>query len=249
MFPKILSKKWGCMPKKKKGKLCLLLCVFVAFVTLSPSGQYPRRLKCLKLNERDGTDVHRAMYEEEGPCITEYPDDAPEIVLDPEDKRVLEDPVFDVVPETDDDAVLPPPSDADDDQYILAPDNDGDKVIDVAEVDLLDSYEPKIYDPEIAIAEWVPDDSSSIGYFVVDTECPVLEEPSPSPDTPPDDDDYHENNLFPPEEMYEVCAILKHQVCDVTEKAEEARKLGKTSKLRQLVALDQLSAAEMNYTM
>jgi hypothetical protein len=50
-------------------------------------------------------------------------------------------------------------------------------------------------------------------------------------------------------ELYETSAVIKAQVCEITEESASNRQLGKTQKLRKLEEIGQLSAAEMDYTM
>ena len=243
---KILTKAFRRLSKNKI-KTLLFLCMFVSFIYFDETnnGVNPRRLKCRELSDHE---IHRKMADigYDDPCITSYPDKAQEIVLAPDSDKALEEPTFDTIPENDDDSMFAL-SEGDDGKYILSPESEGDSLLDEAEFDLMDSYEPRAYDPERAIAEAIPDDKNAIGYIVVATECPELEQSSPSEGSP--SGDYNENEPVIATDLYEASAVMKAEVCEITEKAVTARRLGHTRKLRQLEDLNQLSAAEMNYTM
>ena len=83
------------------------------------------------------------------------------------------------------------------------------------------------------------DDKGTIAYVVCITGCPEWYE--------------HAGTVGASDEpiiatdFYEASAILKAEVREMTEQANAVRRLGQTRKLRRLG--DQLSAAEMNYTM
>ena len=172
----------------------------------------------------------------EDPCITSFPVTAQETVLAADSPVALAEPTFAIVP-ADDDAVFGFLSD--DTVINIVPETVGDTVLDAAERDLVQSYEPVTYDPVVAEAKATTNDADTIAYVVSITGCPEWYEPGSEvgiADAP-----------IIANDLYEASAILKSEVCEMTEQAEIARRLGHTRKLVQLG--DQLSAAEMNYTM
>ena len=103
---------------------------------------------------------------------------------------------------------------------------------------MVESFEVNLtdYDPEIAVERATVDDQT-IAYVVCLTGCPVWYEPAVDTTSEPDAGS----------DLYEASAILKSEVCAVTDKAAENRKLGRTRKLDELG--DRQSAADMEYTM
>ena len=173
-------------------------------------------------------------------CDTPYPADAEDTVAFASDSVVAQqEPAFDVVPEYPDEVDISE-VETNDGEIILAPKTAQDKILDETERDLISVYDPLVYDPENATARATTDDADTIAYVVAATGCPGWYQVS-------DADVVDEPDMG--SDLYEASAVLKCEVCEVTEEAATARRLGKTRKLRQLEDTGQLSAAEMNYTM
>ena len=103
---------------------------------------------------------------------------------------------------------------------------------------MVESFEVNLtdYDPEIAVLRATIDEQT-IAYVVSLTGCPVWYEPGVDTTGEPDAGS----------ELYEASAILKSEVCTITDTAASNRKLGLTRKLVELG--DRQSAADMEYTM
>ena len=122
-----------------------------------------RHLRCHDLQEYDPRTLAALGLEDE-PCITNYPGEVGEVVLDPDSEEALEEPTFPLIPENDDDSLFPA-YETDDDKSVLSPESEGDPLIlDEAEFNLMDSYEPEIYNADDAIANAIPDAGSNASY-------------------------------------------------------------------------------------
>ncbi len=230
-------------------KACVLLCVCLTFLffdeEVNEIASYHRNLRCHTLAEVK--DVRKMAESLSDPCIVSYPEMVEDFVLSPDSEEAKEEPTFEIIPEEDDDSVFSYLQADDGNIIITPPDTSEEQGLNDVEFDLLDSFQPQIYDPVKAVAEATPDDEDAVGYIVVATECPTLEDSEPDGVSPTVES--FENDPVVVTDLYEASAVLKAEVCDITEQAETARQLGQTSKLRQLETLRVLSAAEMNYTM
>jgi len=250
----------NAMMWSKKGRVILSLCA-ISFVSIAffeeLSNVSQRRLACVRTlteeysgNPDDirhlskfGEVVDRVLnlVSDESPCTTLFPDDVEEVVEDPGTAESaypgMDEPDFDITTE---DYF----SDVDiadlDEVFILAPqDNDNNVVIDIdiAERNLITSFEPQIYDPIEADANASTNDSNTVAYIVPLVGCPDSYEPPVDGTSEP----------AVSSDLYEASAVLKCSVCETTEAAQTARRLGETRKLADLGDLP--SAAEMEYSM
>lgn len=168
-------------------------------------------------------------------CDTTYPPGAQDSVVHSSDSPIaLEEPPFDIAAEesefrNDDEA-----------SFILAPNSPEDNILDETERALVSVYDPQEYDPEAAVLRASDRDADTIAYTVFVTGCPELYQPSGQD---------IEEEPGSGSDLYEASAILKAQVCEMTDEAVISRRLRRTRKLRQLEDSNQLSAVEMNYTM
>lgn len=244
----------------KKGRVILSLCalsfVSIAFVEeLSNVSQ--RRLACVRtLSEENlgnpedlrhlskfGDVVDRVLnlVSDDSPCTTLFPESVEEVVEDPSQAEGaypgMDEPDFDVTTED----YFKDVDIADlDEVFILAPqDNDNNVVIniDVAERNLVTSFEPEVYDPIEAEANASTNDSNTVAYIVPLVGCPDSYAPPVDGTSEPEISS----------DLYEASAVLKCAVCETTEAAQTARRLGETRKLADLG--DTPSAAEMEYSM
>lgn len=182
-------------------------------------------------------------YEE---CDQPYPADVIDIILFTADSPVAqEEPMFDIAQEPDEVDISAIATD--DGDFILAPEQPGDNTLDETERDLVTSFYPEIYEADEAFAKSSTSDEGTIAYVVATMACPV-----DSSYQPP-----NEGIIGNPEsgpDLYEASAVIKAQVCAMTEvipvlpvlssNTSATRRLGKPRKL-----VDQISPADMFYTM
>ena len=196
-----------------------------------------RRLRCRTMAEINayavGSEEHERLLLSpgDGPCVTEYPVNAPdEVTFDAESPQANLEPSFEVAQE---EVPLPPVNDLG--EYILEPArSDGFVEAPVVEsqVDVLDTFVPEIYDPDEAVLRSLDNDAGTTAYAVAITGCPTwYEDTTVAPDTG--------------SELYELAAVVKSQVCETTEIAA-ARFLTQDSAAR---GNRKLAAGAMNYTM
>ncbi len=162
---------------------------------------------------------------EDGPCTSNYPQNVNEPIADAARiDEMLKEPSFDITSNA----------------FIDDTGTKGDEItkLDVAERSLISSFKPEVYDPAIAEERKTAKDRESIAYIIPLVGCPGV-------NYIPSVDATSEPQLT--SDLYEASAIVKCAVCETTDAAANARRLGETRKLSELG--DRLSAAEMNYTM
>ena len=173
-------------------------------------------------------------------CDTGYPSGAVDTVsYDSTSEKAHQEPDFPIVPEVQEDVEVSGVTSETGD-VLIAPETIYDQFPDDTERGLITTYDPKDYDPDDAVTRASNRDAGTIGYAVTITGCPKWYQPSGTDIA--DEPDFGSD-------LYEASAVLKGCLCEVTEEAVGARRLGKTRKLRQLEDAGQLSAVEMNYTM
>ena len=217
--------------------------------------------------------VDRLLEFDENLCETTYPDDAvDEVSYTADSEEAQKEPTFTVGDNvTDEDGIV---SDlrSEDGEVILSPNSDQDPTLDETERTLINSFESeKVY---IVPDDAVPStkDQDTIAYVVPLCSCTEWNEPSGEDNTIDEIETIDEINGINEtikdinginktdteeprdetvlgSELYEASAVIKSQVCEMTEESAENRRLGKTQKLRKLEEIGQLSAAEMGYTM
>ncbi len=211
--------------------------------------------------------VDRLLEFDENLCETTYPDDAvDEVSYTADSEEAQREPSFTVGDNvTDEDGIV---SDlrSEDGEVILTPDSDQDVTLDESERNLISSFESetKYVAPDDAVPS--TKDQNTIAYVVPLCGCTEWYDPSGEDNTINEIEAIDEinginetikdinatNNEQPPvlgSELYEASAVIKSQVCEMTEESAENRRLGRTQKLRKLDEIGQLSAAEMGYTM
>ncbi len=232
--------------KLKRGFIILIFVIFLRVYLLHDGVR--RHLKCTTntnykiksyndyntLNRNLISHVLRYLQAEEDPCVTEFPINVPEY----DTLSAYTDDATDDAPEfpvaADDDDTETPPDDSEE----IVPEEESateDLPLDEAERTLQESFEPSPegYDPEDAEDRATPPDEQTIAYVTVLEGCPEIYAP---PEQMIED---------PMADLYEAGAVIKSEVCEVTETAQTYRRLGATRKLESL----SVSAAELNYTM
>jgi hypothetical protein len=221
---------------KRIVSITIVACAFFAY-----SNQFfdvsHRSLRCRTMAEIHAYDVGSEEYERllltpgDGPCLTEYPVNAPdEVTYDAVSPQANLEPSFELAQA---EVPLPPVNDMG--EYILEPPRiDGlvDAPVVASQVEVLDTFEPEIYDPVEAVLRSLDNDAGTTAYAVAITGCPTwYEDTTDAPDTG--------------SELYEIAAVVKSQVCETTEIAT-ARFLMQDSATR---GNRKLAAGTMNYTM
>ena len=246
------------MPSSKKVKRVIVLslvgCAFMAFQSaMTTTSSIHRNLNCMTVEEKNGSKIQNiqdsksdlSAFEQfinrlllidssTDPCITDYPPNAPDVVAYDADSAVANaEPTFEVAQ-----AEQPEPLVNDLGEYILEPTyNEGflEAPIVATQRDLLNTYDPVIYDPVDAELRVTEEDADTIAYTVALDACQSWYEDA--------------EDTAPPDlgsDLYEAAAIIKSQVCETTELAV-ARHL----KLREhgLVDNTRRLTGQMNYTM
>lgn len=244
--------------KRFKGLLCLVAFACLSIVTLDYciALKETRRLKCLSRSngaiDDNGDDVRNLssiaklvdrILEIEGLelCDTSFPKDALDNVAFEADSEVAEaEPLFLVVPEDPDASNLSTLLTIDG-TFLLFDTNGAERTLGDAERNLISTYSPEVYVAEVAIATATTEDKDTIAYVVTTTACTEWYQPGGV--------NKIAGEVEMGSELYEASAVLKTQVCEMTDLAATNRRLGKTRKLRKLEETGQLSAAEMDYTM
>jgi hypothetical protein len=244
-----------------------MVCPLVAFACLSMALlnreyvsiiSHARRLKCRSRSNsavngtENGDEEPRYLskfdslidriLETEGPdlCDTPFPAGAVDTVFFTADSaEAQEEPAFVVAP-SDPDLYTVTTLQSENGVFLLVPFSDEGQTLDETERDLISTYETQIYDAATAVAKATTEDEDTIAYVVTLTGCAEWYHPPGSADT---------GETVLGAELYEASAVIKTQVCEMTDQAAANRRLGKTRKLRKLEETGQLSAAEMGYTM
>jgi len=173
-------------------------------------------------------------------CDTIFPDSTVNTVVIPADSaEAQEEPDF-LVSAPDENSTVSS-IESDDGEILLVPVATGnDELLDESERELITSYEAQFYNATIAIDKASTEDQDTIAYLVPLTCCEDFQQVSGTTGY---------TSINSGAELYEASAVLKTEVCQMTEQAATNRRLGKTRKLRKLEEIGQLSAAEMDYTM
>lgn len=236
-------RKLKCMQKRK---------AILNQFKLPPSSPLPLEGVSGDVQEQDRSLFDRFLAEFDEECDQPYPADVIDIISFTADSPVAqEEPMFDIAQEPDEVDISAIATD--DGDFVLAPEQPGDNTLDETERDLVTSFYPEIYDADEAFAKASTSDEGTIAYVVATTACPV-----DSSYQPP-----NEGTIGDPEsgpDLYEASAVIKAQVCAMTEQAaatsdtsatralssntSATRRLGKPRKL-----VDQISPADMFYTM
>ncbi len=254
------------MPKAYKTVIVLIAitCFSVSVLNNAISSTRQRRLAACRnksgpmtesnISDNTSPDNHRKLsvsagigefvarlLESDQDCDTAYPSGAVDSVsYDSTSEEAQQEPDFPIVPEVQEEVEVSGVTSPVTGDILIAPETIYDQFPDDTERGLITTYDPKDYDPDDALIKATDRDANTIGYVVTITGCPKWYQPSGT-------DIADEPNFG--SDLYEASAVLKGCLCEVTEEAVGARRLGKTRKLRQLEDAGQLSAVEMNYTM
>ena len=169
----------------------------------------------------------------ENPCQTDYPLDAPDVIIyDSLSPQANQEPKFEVVS----DGPLQPEVDTSGAYAIEPPRSDGldEPPLEYTQRELLDTYNPDVYDPEERILSSSENDADTIAYTVALTACQSwYHDTGETAETPDAGSD-----------LYEVAAVLKSQACENTEIA-----IARSLQENVVVNDKRKLAVQMNYTM
>jgi len=247
------------MPSSKKVRRVIVLSLvgyaFVAFQsTMTNKTSIHRKLNCKTVEGKNGSKIqniqeaksdlsafehfiNRLLLTDSStdPCITDYPPNASDAVTyDADSAEANTEPTFEVAQANDFEPLVV----NDLGEYVIEPArSDGFLEAPIVDTqrDLLNTYDPVIYDPvdaELSVSEG---DADTIAYTVALDACQSWYQDA-GDTAPPDTGSY----------LYEAAAVVKSQVCETTELAV-ARHL----KLREHGLVDDTRrlAGQMNYTM
>ncbi len=257
-FP--IARRRGNIPSKKFAfilGLCALSASFLVLIDEFTQGTQ-RRLNCSdsgRVLQQDPNEEGRNLSKisrmidrvldlvVDTPCTTTYPEDADQLADAGRIYTVQMEPSFDI---TSNDFFKDIDIADIDTAFVLSPQEDTGGMfgiasttnLDNAERSLISSFTPEIYDPVSAEERKSIADKESVAYVIPLVSCP-------GGDYAPGVESTNEPEMT--SDLYEASAVIKCAVCETTDAAATARRLGETRKLRELG--DNLSAAEMNYTM